>query len=149
MDRKVPLAVISVALALLAVTAATAHPSVTRTPLYIFRMEQQSSEMNFLPTERNTFIYTTAQGHTVLYEITGCGYAAPLATGGGNTCNSCSRTCSNTCPVTCMSTCPETCVYTCHTCVSTCPYTCVNTCSFTCGSTCPNTCWSTCDEPCP
>ena len=167
MNRKQLMLILVVcgAVGFLAVTAVTASGQTSSTPLYTFRMEQASSEMSFLPTERNTFLYIAEKGHTVTYDVTGCCNAVPLITGGAYTCGTCGRTCPNTCystcvstcSSTCVSTCPETCVNTCHTCVSTCSSTCVSTCSstcvstcpYTCGNTCANTCWDTCEEPCP
>ncbi len=150
MDRKlIFLAVMSVALVFLAVTAATARPwTLPNTPLYTFRMEQASNEMNFSPAKGNGFAYAGEGGHTLGYDIAGLKIyysdAELLATG-------CKPTCVETCLETCVSTCPQTCVNTCSTCVSTCPHTCVNTCSTcvsTCSYSCVNTCWSTCAYTC-
>ena len=139
MDRKlIFLAVMSVALVFLAVTAATAHTWTSpNTPLYTLRMEQASTKMNFSPAKGNGFAYTVEKGHILGYDIAGYfSDGEPLATG-------CKPTCVETCLETCVSTCPQTCVSTCFTCVSTCPYSCVNT----CWSTCAYTCDLTCDEP--
>lgn len=125
--RKWILAVISIVTVSLAVTV-TAN-FVPNTPLYTYRMEQASSQMNFLPTEINNFAYTTVTGSTLNYEITRYCYVNPLE--------------EPTVPVTC----PETCEETCSTCYSTCEG---STCEGTCYSTCPNTCATcepTCEEP--
>jgi hypothetical protein len=108
---------------LCAVVAVTASNLTSSTPLYTFRMEQASSKMSFLPTERNEIVYTTEPGHT--FNSAGH-HVYPLE--------------EPTVPVTCPDTCEETC--------STCYYTCEgNTCEGTCYSTCPNTC-STCEPTC-
>ena len=57
--------VVSITALFLAVVAVTAHSQPLNTPLYTFRMEQASGEMNFLPTEKNTFIYTSEKGYTL------------------------------------------------------------------------------------
>ena len=62
-NQEMPMAVIVVVIATLAVSAVTANPQTLNTPLYTFRMEQASSEMNFLPEEKSTFIYTTEKGY--------------------------------------------------------------------------------------
>ncbi|MBU7026897.1 MAG: hypothetical protein HXS48_08140 [Theionarchaea archaeon] len=54
--KKVSIAVVSMAVAFLAVTCVTASPRTSNTPLYTFRMEQASSEMNFLPTAVRVFL---------------------------------------------------------------------------------------------
>lgn len=114
------------ALVLFAVACVAASSSVAHTPLYNLRMEQVSSEMNFLPTAVSGFFYTTEKGFTVGSTITGaCCGAVPMGT---------DATCFQSC-----STCD-----TCGTCYSTCP----PTCSYTCDDpTCAYTCWSTCDDP--
>jgi hypothetical protein len=120
------------------------------TPLLIFRMEQASYEKNFLPTEKNEFVYTTEKGYNLTYQVHTTYSAVPLEppTQGGVTCdNTCPSTCKNTCPATCLSTCPDTCVNTCYTCVDTCPVTCVDTC-YTCVSTCSQSCVGTCYYTC-
>jgi hypothetical protein len=164
MDRKlIFLAVMSVALVFLAVTAATAHPWTSpNTPLYTLRMEKASSEMNFSPAKGNGFAYTVEKGHTISYDVAefysdaellatckpSCVYSCTDTCGG--TCNS---SCGETCPQTCVNTCDSTCVNTCDsTCVNTCPQTCVSTCDAscngTCDYTCADTCWGTCKETC-
>jgi hypothetical protein len=169
--------VISAAVAICAVAAVAASSSSVNTPLYMVRMEQASSEMNFLPTDVNAFAYNTEKGCTFEYGIAEyCYGAVPLDTGSQDTCYgylTCTPSCFNgwtcdgwTCWVSCDGfTCSGiTCWYSCD--VFTCqwPYTCPNTCPATCGSTCStcqgqgwtcdatgcqNTC-STCDQPtCP
>jgi len=121
--------------ALLAVTAVTAsawRPS--HTPLYTMRMEQASSEMNFLSTARNNFAYTTGRGYELNYDVAGycvAGLAGEVSVSGPcfeTECSTCWPTCVNTCSNTCVNTCLYTCVSTCRTCV----YTCWNTCAATC-----------------
>lgn len=100
MDRKeMWIAVICVALASLAVTCVTASPWTSNTPLYTFRMEQASSEKNFLPTPVRGFIYATEKGCDLGYDVLGCCDAAkPL------------YTCLNTaCGFTCEGSCAKTC----------------------------------------
>ena len=143
MNRKwILIALTSVGVALLAVTAVTASSQMVNTPLFAVRMEQASSKMNFLPTVVNEFVYTSEKGYTLSHDVPGefCGDIGLLDTE------------YSTCPETC----PETCVKTCHTCVVTCPYTCVDTCPVSCYGTCYLTCgtcstcqgYSTCDYTC-
>ena len=61
--------VISIAAVFLAVAFVTADSSFLNTPLYTFRMEKVSSEMNFLPTEVHTFVYTAEKGSTLEYSV--------------------------------------------------------------------------------
>jgi len=158
MNRKwMSIAVISAVVTLLAVTCVTAT-SWSRTPLYTLRMEQQSSQMNFLPTEMNTFTYVTEKGCNLNCSIVGgCCGVIPLSTSPASTCNpSCFETCDQTCPWTCFDTCESTCDgFTCDetSCQPTCSTcdqpTCPDTCWVTCdGPTCPGTCGPTCDETC-
>lgn len=130
MDKKVLTAAIGITVLLLAVSVTAS--SLTSTPLYTIRMEQQSSKMNFLPTTVTGFTYAAAQGYTVTYEYTGYLHelddipTTPICTGSQPTCW---KTCLNTCQDTCN---------TCSTClVETCP----DTCPFTCSG-------STCNPPC-
>ncbi len=157
--------------AVLAVTAAAAESSPSATPLYTVRMEQASSEMNFLPTDVNGFIYNTEKGCTVNYcaadtcgggvqvldtmpGVTFCDTCPPGCITIEWTCHgnyTCYYTCmGETCPITCAPTCPATC-YTCQGQGWTCDATgCQDTCSTCDQPTCPNTCWDTCDDPtCP
>jgi hypothetical protein len=147
--RKMFIAVASGFLVFLAVTTVIADSSLFNTPLYTFRMEQASSEMNFLPTELNRFDYNAENGYTIDYDvIVGCcidgnsiqytGHTCPPLT-----CETC-ITCPVTCYSTCVNTCTNTCVNTCNTCVSTCPSTCVSTCVSTCYMTCDNPTCDTC-----
>jgi hypothetical protein len=135
------------------------------TPLYTIRMEQASSKMHFLPTEKNNFTYTAEQGCTMdvsfqkLPSDAGIfSTSSPDTCYGQITCEG-SYTCSQTCygwthgGITCLITCnmwtctPETCLITCgnYTCVAviTCMGTCVETCPATC-ETCEGQGW-TCD----
>ncbi len=157
---------------LFAAGIAAESPKGSTSPLFAFRMEQVSSEMNFLPLEKNSFVYNTEKGcqigsspscgncsnvgaifitykATCWYTCDGtCGYTCV------HTCNTCWYTCDGTCSPTCLRTC-NTCWYTCDgtcmfTCLGTCNtcwYTCDGTCSPTCLRTC-NTCWWTCDGTC-
>lgn len=106
--------------------AVAASSSPLNTPLYIFRMEQASSEMSFLPTEVNQFTYITEKGYTLDCSVTGSDNVSPLNTGvwscEGSTCQPW-HTCWCTCPYTCLNTCGATCTYwtcpmaTCFTCI--------------------------------
>lgn len=125
--KKMLIALTSAVLASLVITAA-ASSSVLYTPLYTSRMEQQSSEMHFLPTSMSVLAYTTEKGCIVNYNFVGgcCNSVEPFV--------DTAVTCDDpTCPATC-----KTC-QTCHTCPNTC-----NTCPATCPSTCPLTCWPEC-----
>ena len=144
MNKKwVVTAVISVTAVSLVIACAAARPWTSATPLYTVRMEQASSEMNFLPTEVNRFIYTTEKGFNLNYICSGCFSAQPLEVTSGRTCEgtciepTCDNTCPSTCASTCGATCGDTCGFTCDTCASTC-----DTCDETCdgGPTCYNTC---------
>ncbi len=130
MHRKWSLAVIGAAVTLLAVTCVTAA-SWSDTPLYTLRMEQASSEMNFLPVERSGFTYTAEKGCSLDYDGAGCCFVKPLEEPTyWETCSTCESTCEGgTCEGTCYSTCPNTCA----------------TCEPTCEQ---NTCWNTCDSTC-
>lgn len=147
MDRKKTLvALISISLAFFAIAAVNARLPLN-TPLYTIRMEQASSQMNFLPTEMNIFTYTTEKGFELNYDVSGsfCN-VDPLGTGKwtcyDSTCGTCDLpSCEggNTCELTC----PATCVATCG---SSCGGTCWPTCEWTCNQwTCDG---STCDYPC-
>lgn len=125
----------SVVCALCAAACVTARLQTSNTPLYTYRMEQVSSKMHFLPTERTTFTYTAETGLTVPYAVSGYYGGTPL------------NSQWNTCAPTCLTVCPETCD-TCDTCVTfqgivTCA-SCKPTCASTC-DTCPWTCEETCD----
>lgn len=127
MKRKMLAAVISVAVASLTIACVTASSLTSHSPLYTLRMEQQSSKMNFLPSEMNGFIYNTENGYILNYGVQGwCGGVTPnLVT---------LKTCEGTCI---EPTCPDTCRLTCDdpTCANTCPATCPLTCD-TCDQTC-------------
>lgn len=113
------------------------------TPLYMVRMEQASSRMNFMPAEVNEFAYAAGAGYTLNYDVQGCcGGITPDTWTFGSTCDgtctepTCADTCRLTCDdPTCEDTCPATCPLTCDTCTSTCT-TCGGTCYITCSSTC-------------
>jgi hypothetical protein len=154
--KLVLLAACTIAITCYAITSVTANSFLlSHTPLFAFRMEQQSSENNFLSTSINGFDYSAEGGYSLNYG-SGCLCSLngklfkPLTC---QTCDEeecmgqptlCNPTCY-TCPgSTCCSTCYSTCVNTCSTCVNTCSNTCVNTCNSTCVSTCYSTCVSTC-----
>lgn len=63
--KKVSIAVVSTAVAFLAVTCVTASRQTLNTPLYTFRIEQASSGMSFLSTAVNEFSYNTRDGYTL------------------------------------------------------------------------------------
>lgn len=148
MNKKMLVALISGVL-VCAVTV-TASSSMPATPLYMVRMEQVSSTMNFLPTEVNGFTYAAEKGYTVDYDGSGYyGGTRDVTTG-----RTCEGTCIEpTCPHTCWSTCGggSTCEGGGSTCGDTCPNTCGATC-YTCDQTCdtcPNTCiGNTCNDSC-
>lgn len=156
------IAVLSVAVALCAVTFVTATPHTSTTPLYTYRMEQVSSKMHFLPTPTNNFTYSAEQGctlNTVIYR--GHYYSGEPGETETPTCPETCDTCDQpTCPVTCETcplTCPETCRETCKTCDQpTCPLTCNPTCNdlptckySTCKTCLADTClYSTCENTC-
>lgn len=151
MDRK-PLFIAGISLFLaICATYIIASPNSGYTPLYSFRMEQQSSELHFLPTSMNTFTYTTEKGDEVCF-----GQCCTMgSTGGIQGLKTIEITCS-TCASTCESTCPATCPLTCDTCYGGCPVTldtCLQTCDVTCSTcnSCPTwqiTCENTCNPTC-
>lgn len=155
-NKKVLASIIGGALVLLAVACVTASSFKAYTPLYVLRMEQASSEMNFLPTTVNDFLYSAENGVTVNCSVSG--YCSVLPMGTDATCHPSCQTCAQTCPVTCYDTCPYTCLYTCNdiTCGYTCPCTCDDpTCPYTCegptcnaGQTCYESCGGTCEYTC-
>lgn len=128
--KKMSLALMSLVAVSLIVSFATADGLMAHTPLYSLRMEQQSSQMNFLPTAVNSFVYATQHGYTLTCCARACGGVIPLGTDA-----TCFHTCLGSCPVTC------------ETCQGTCGSTCSSTCLSTCSSTCPLTCWETCNGP--
>jgi hypothetical protein len=135
---------VSLVAAFAAIAALSAHSLSENTPLFVFRMEQASNSMDFLPLEMSSFDYNTVQGFTL--DQCCAGKLMPLFTL-GNTCISgctedatCVYTCDdNTCLSSCNGTCGSSCGGTCTTC---------NSCSSTCSSTCGDTCGSTCDASC-
>ena len=170
-QKRMSIMMVSVAF-VLAMTAVTASPWILNTPLYTVRMEQASSRMNFLPYEKNGFVYTAEEGYILNYDAQGCcNGPVPFATypetacsppceptEAGDTCQqqTCPYTYCNTCstcPNTCPNTCPYTCPNTCSTCFTCGGYTCKHTCEdpecqytseYTCPDTCFDTCWPTC-----
>jgi hypothetical protein len=140
MDKKLT-ATIFITAVLLAVSV-TASSSVD-TPLFIYRMEQSSIKMHFLPTTMNTYIYTTEKGYYVNYDGFGIvndggGTDSVINTcGQGQTCDggpTCQETCWYTCVETsCQPTCPATCIQpTCETCDVTCGHGCLTAVTETC-----------------
>ncbi len=129
--QKMSIAVAGMVCMSLAVTAATANSLLMDTPLYTVRMEQASSNMNFLPTEVNSFTYITGNGYTLNHDVVGSCGATPLWTSPYTECT-CVVSCWETCPCnpTCLPTCPETCNQ------PTCPETCEHTCRYTCEKPC-------------
>ena len=138
--QKVIFAAISTAVILCAITTVIASFKISKTPLYIIRMEQVSSKMNFLPTTMSGFIYTAENGYTLNYNVFE-GYC------GASSFNVPAGTCYDTCPYTCPNYCtyPLTCPRTCQALTNClpCEETYGDTCPFTCGTcyiTCPHTC---------
>ena len=129
--QKMSIAVVGMVSVSLAVTVAAANPLLVGTPLYTVRMEQASSNMNFLPTEVNSFTYITENGYTLTHDVVGSCGGIPLWTSPYTECT-CVVSCWDTCPCnpTCLPTCPETCDS------PTCPYTCEHTCRYTCEKPC-------------
>lgn len=72
--KRLSVAAISTGVVVSVVLFATAGSLLADTPLYISRMEQANSKMNFLPTSVKNFFYTTEQGHAVNCSVGGyCG----------------------------------------------------------------------------
>ncbi len=66
--------VISVVITFQVFAGVTALGWESNTPLYTLRMEQQSSKLNFLPTEMNEFTYVAQAGYSLDYNADGsCG----------------------------------------------------------------------------
>jgi hypothetical protein len=120
MNRKILFIIAGIAVASVTVAAVTAIPLTYNTPLYTVRMEQISSEMNFLPTEMNDFTFTAENGYNLNYIPEYCdvgSYDTYARTYDG------SYTCWGyyTCPFTCNSN--ITCYSTCRpTACAPCPY---------------------------
>jgi hypothetical protein len=133
--KLVLLAACTIAVTCYAITSVTANSFLlSHTPLSVFRMEQQSSENNFLPTPAVGFHYVAEGKYNLNHGSGGCQCSFDAEFFSLYTCNTCDEemcmeptVCFGTCS-TCCSTCSSTCVNTCHTCVSTCPYTCSATC---------------------
>lgn len=95
----------SISLVFLVITGVYASSGVTHTPLHTIRMEQVSSDMNFLPVEMNDFTYTTGQGCTIVCDT-------------GQSSNGAYLFDTGTC---CMVTCDfVTCELPCHTDIESC-----------------------------
>jgi hypothetical protein len=67
--QKTSIVVASIIVVSLAATCVTASSQTSNTPLYTFRMEEVSSEMNFLSTEVSEITYNTQNGYTLNYEF--------------------------------------------------------------------------------
>ncbi|MBU7046644.1 MAG: hypothetical protein HXS54_09430 [Theionarchaea archaeon] len=157
MNKKMLAALMGIAAASCVVAVTTASSLAANSPLFSIRMEQASSEKNFLPREMIRFTYSTEKGFTLTAECEGCGGVSLLDLKSQRD-TECDETCFNTCPPTCDtcgSTCDGTCPYTCDdpTCPSTCSETCPSTCDYTCDDptcayTCEQTCHYTCEKPC-
>lgn len=150
MKRKILIVLMS-ALFLVTALIVAAHPSLLHSPLYSIRMEQASSNMNFLPRSASEFIYTAQNGYNLNYsaQCSTCVRPLEITWEGDPTCSTCDQetcygtTCEptlcggNTCSTCTQPTCEtcETC-YTCPTQVSTCAtcyqYTCKPTCEIDC-----------------
>jgi len=140
--RKMVIAEVNVVIVVLTVAFVASGSLAANTPLYTVRMEQASSKMNFLPTERSNFVYTTEEGCNLNCNAVGCCNGAKLL-GTDYTCYltipcvTCNGgTCSYTCPYTCGNTCDD------PTCPDTCPYTCDD---YTCNE--PTCVGDTCEDP--
>lgn len=66
--RGIVLILISAALVSLAITAVIATETSSKTPLFTYRMEQKSNQMNFLSTEINEFTYTAESEYTLKFD---------------------------------------------------------------------------------
>jgi hypothetical protein len=93
------------------------------TPLYTYRMEQQSNKMGFLPTKMNNVTYAAEKGYTLNYEVATWHNVQPKNT--MTICVSC-QTCYEPTCVTCFETCLPTCdnstgLNTCGESVCVCP----------------------------
>lgn len=135
MDRKVMSVAVSIMFALCVATVVTASSPSLNTPLYTFRMEQQSNKLNFLPTAVNEFIYTVENEYIMNVDapVEFCN-AQPL-----DNCTYLATTCNVTCPQSCAGTCDTCYGWTCYntSCQPTCEYTCDDpTCAPTCDPTC-------------
>ena len=110
--KKISTAMISLIVASLAVATMTASSSLYNTPLYTFRMEQVSNEMNFLPTEMNDLTYTAENGYNLNYGVAECLWNCDTA---GNDTTPLIMTWQYTCEFyhTCSYECPETNQWTC------------------------------------
>lgn len=108
MDRKMmSLSVICIVIVSLMAVCVTASARISNAPLYTYRMEQASSEMNFLPTKMNSFTYITENRYTLDYGVPeGCNDDIKLP----------KRTRDFECPPTVESTCPSTCLWSCWPC---------------------------------
>jgi hypothetical protein len=118
MDRKM-ICLVVVSTVVVSLAACVSGSSSRNTPLYTLRMEQASSEMNFLPTGVNSFTYAAEKGYTITCNAGVCGHALHIESTSEPTCI------LPTCDFTCQYTCAQTsCQTTCYTCLETCPKTC-------------------------
>jgi hypothetical protein len=107
-------------------------------------MEQVSSEMNFLPTDKSTFVYTTGEGYTLNCDaLRYCNSSRISATRYIRWCTilgTCEKTCGK--KETCKETCGEKETCKANTCIVN--FTCEDTCGVACTlDTCFNTCFCT------
>lgn len=119
-------AMVSVSAVSLTITAVMASSWTTpNTPLYTYRMEQESSNMHFLPTSMNEFTYAAENGYILNYNVQG--YVGETLSSTQTTCYNTLNCCFTKSPaITCPGTCDSTCPHTCDdpTCPDTCPVTC-------------------------
>ena len=73
MNRKqvVYSSIVGIAIVACAVVAVSATFPGANTPLYRFRMEQISNQMNFSPVKMSGYTYTAEGGYTLHYEVSG------------------------------------------------------------------------------
>ena len=114
-------AALGVVAVLLACVTASSHT--VNTPLYTYRMEQQSSYMNFLPTAANSFTYHAEKGCTVNYDVLACcSTTSIMELTIRISCETCYEPTCFTCPLTCLPTCDDTtCKVTCGVSYCVCP----------------------------
>ena len=118
MDRKLICFVVAITV-VVSLAACNSASSSCNTPLLTVRMEEASSEMNFLPYGVNSFTYAAEKGYTITCNAGVCGHDPHITSTSELTCI------VPTCDFTCQYTCAQTsCQTTCYTCLETCPKTC-------------------------
>lgn len=116
------LLLVAVGVAALAAAVVCASSQTVDTPLYTYRMEQQSSKMHFLPTTVNEFMYATEKGYVLGYEAAALRGIDPTMLTICISCETCYEPTCITCPETCLPTCDDsTCLNTCGESVCVCP----------------------------